>query len=67
MFVKYSQAIIVMPGGFGTLDELFETLTLIQTDKITEVPVMLVGTEFWTGLKDWIKTTMLDANGKYFS
>ncbi len=63
MFVKYSQAIIVMPGGFGTLDELFETLTLIQTDKITKVPVMLVGTDFWKGLKDWIKNVMLDQQG----
>jgi len=63
MFVKYSQAIIVMPGGFGTLDELFETLTLIQTDKITKVPVVLVGTDFWTGLVDWIKETMLDKFG----
>ena len=63
MFVKYSQAIIVMPGGFGTLDELFETLTLIQTDKITKVPVVLVGTDFWTGLVDWIKTIMLDKFG----
>jgi len=60
MFVKYSQAIVVMPGGFGTLDELFETLTLIQTDKITKVPVILVGTDFWSGLVDWIKGTMLD-------
>jgi uncharacterized protein (TIGR00730 family) len=63
MFVKYSQAIIVMPGGFGTLDELFETLTLIQTDKISAVPVILVGSDFWTGLVDWIKETMLDKFG----
>jgi len=60
MFVKYAQAFIVMPGGFGTLDELFEVLTLIQTKKITKVPVVLVGSEFWSGLKDWIKNTMLD-------
>jgi uncharacterized protein (TIGR00730 family) len=59
MFVKYSQAFIVMPGGFGTLDEMFETLTLIQTNKISPVPVILVGSEFWTGLKDWIIKVVL--------
>jgi len=59
MFVKYAQAFVVMPGGFGTLDELFEVLTLIQTNKITKVPVILMGTEFWGGLKDWIVETML--------
>ena len=59
MFVKYAQAFVVMPGGFGTLDELFEVLTLIQTKKITPVPVILYGSEFWGGMKDWIKTTML--------
>ena len=59
MFVKYAQAFIVMPGGFGTLDELFEVLTLIQTGKITKVPVILMGSEFWQGLLDWIKETML--------
>lgn len=63
MFVKYSQAFVVMPGGFGTMDELFETLTLIQTDKISNVPIILVGTEFWTGLIDWIKNTMLGEFG----
>ncbi len=63
MFVKYAQAFIVLPGGFGTLDELFEVLTLIQTKKITKVPVILVSTEFWSGMVDWIKTTMLEENG----
>jgi len=60
MFVKYAQAFIVMPGGFGTLDELFEVLTLIQTKKITRVPVILVGSDFWRGMLDWIKNTMLE-------
>lgn len=60
MFVKYAQAFVVLPGGFGTLDELFEVLTLIQTKKITKVPVILVGREFWTGMKKWIKDVMLD-------
>ncbi len=60
MFVKYAQAFIVLPGGFGTMDELFEVLTLIQTKKITKVPVILVGATFWSGLKDWIVGTMLE-------
>lgn len=59
MFVKYAQAFIVLPGGFGTLDELFEVLTLVQTNKITKVPIILFGSEYWTGLKDWITSTML--------
>ncbi len=59
MFVRYSQGFVVMPGGFGTLDELFEALTLIQTEKIGTFPIVLVGKEFWTGLVDWIKTTLL--------
>ena len=63
MFVKYAQAFVVLPGGFGTLDELFEVLTLIQTKKITKVPVILVGTEFWGGLREWIKTVMLERAG----
>ena len=60
MFVKYAQAFVIFPGGFGTMDELFELLTLIQTDKITRVPVILVGKAFWSGLLDWIKETMLE-------
>ncbi len=60
MFVKYAQAFVTLPGGFGTFDELFEVLTLIQTKKISKVPVILVGSEFWTGLKEWIKDVMLD-------
>ncbi len=60
LFVKYAQAFIVLPGGFGTMDELFEVLTLIQTKKITRVPVILVGTEYWTGLKEWIVDVMLN-------
>ena len=59
MFVKYSQGFVVMPGGFGTLDELFEAITLIQTHKIGKFPIILVGSDFWTGLMDWVKTTML--------
>ncbi len=61
MFVKYSQGFVVMPGGFGTLDELFEAITLIQTNKIETFPIILVGTTFWSGLLDWIKNTMLEA------
>jgi len=60
MFVKYSQGFVVMPGGFGTLDELFEAITLIQTHKIEKFPIILVGTEFWKGLLEWIKATLLD-------
>lgn len=60
MFVKYAQGVVVMPGGFGTLDELFEVITLIQTRKISSVPVVLYGTDFWSGLMDWIKTVMLE-------
>lgn len=62
MFVKYSQGFVVMPGGFGTLDELFEAITLIQTKKIAKFPIILVGSEFWGGLIDWIRTTLLEAN-----
>ena len=60
MFVKYSQGFVVMPGGFGTLDELFEAITLIQTNKIDKFPIILVGTEYWGGLIEWIRTTLLD-------
>ncbi|MCH2214119.1 MAG: TIGR00730 family Rossman fold protein [Flavobacteriales bacterium] len=60
MFVKYSQGFIVMPGGFGTLDELFEALTLIQTGKIGRFPIILYGEEYWSGLLDWIKNTLLN-------
>ena len=59
MFVKYSQGFIVMPGGFGTLDELFEAITLIQTKKIGRFPIILMGKEFWSGLLDWIKNTLI--------
>lgn len=60
MFVKYSQGFVVMPGGFGTLDELFEAVTLIQTKKIGKFPIILVGREFWSGLLDWVKNVMID-------
>lgn len=60
MFVKYSQGFVVMPGGFGTLDELFEAITLIQTKKIAKFPIILVGREFWAGLMDWIKAVIVE-------
>jgi uncharacterized protein (TIGR00730 family) len=59
MFVKYAQGFVVLPGGFGTMDELFEVLTLIQTKKIDKVPVVLVGSEFWSGMRNWIVEVML--------
>jgi uncharacterized protein (TIGR00730 family) len=59
MFVKYAQGFIVLPGGFGTLDELFEAMTLIQTQKIGHFPIILVGKEFWGGLIEWFKNTLL--------
>ena len=59
IFMKYSQGFVVMPGGFGTLDELFEALTLIQTEKIKKFPIILVGKKFWGGLMDWINTFLL--------
>jgi uncharacterized protein (TIGR00730 family) len=60
MFVKYAQAFVVLPGGFGTLDELFEAITLVQTKKVTRFPVILMGVEYWAGLLDWMKQRMLD-------
>lgn len=63
MFIRYAQAFVFMPGGFGTLDEIFETLTLIQTNKVDRVPIVFVGCEYWKGLFDWIKTTMLQKEG----
>lgn len=59
MFIKYSQGFVVLPGGFGTMDEFFEALTLIQTNKIGKFPIVLVGKDYWTGLVDWIKKTLL--------
>jgi uncharacterized protein (TIGR00730 family) len=61
MFVKYAQAFVILPGGFGTLDELFEALTLVQTRKVTRFPVILFGTEYWSGLLDWIRTTLAES------
>jgi uncharacterized protein (TIGR00730 family) len=58
-FIKYSQAFVVLPGGFGTMDELFEALTLVATGKITQFPIVLVGREYWSGLLSWLKETML--------
>ncbi len=60
MFVKYSQGFVIMPGGFGTLDEMFEAITLIQTKKIAKFPIILVGSAFWSGLMDWIKTVLVE-------
>ena len=62
MFVKYAMAYVVMPGGFGTLDELFEALTLLQTKRIKAFPVILMGSEYWKGLLDWLKKTVLRNN-----
>ena len=62
MFVKYAVAYVIFPGGFGTMDELFEALTLIQTKKIRGFPVVLVGKEYWSGLIDWMKNTLLAAD-----
>ena len=60
MFVKYAQGFVVFPGGFGTIDELFESLTLVQTGKVTTFPIILVGTQYWSGLIDWLRATMRD-------
>ena len=59
MFVKYADAFVIFPGGYGTLDELFEALTLIQTHKVQDFPVILMGTEYWSGMIDWIRATLL--------
>jgi uncharacterized protein (TIGR00730 family) len=58
MFIKYAQGFIVLPGGFGTLDELFEALTLIQTHKIGKFPIIMVGKSYWGGLMDWLRQTV---------
>lgn len=63
MFIKYSQAFVVMPGGFGTMDELFEAMTLIQTQKIDKFPIILVGSEFWGGLVEWCQKVLLEKFG----
>jgi len=60
IFLKYSQGFIALPGGFGTLDELFEALTLVQTNKVAHFPIVLVGKQYWNGMLDWIKNTMLE-------
>ncbi|MEX2513894.1 MAG: TIGR00730 family Rossman fold protein [Cyclobacteriaceae bacterium] len=67
MFTKYAQGFVVLPGGFGTLDELFEALTLIQTKKIGRFPIVMVGKDYWSGLIDWIKKVMLEQNGNIHS
>ena len=61
MFVKYADAFVILPGGFGTLDELFEALTLIQTGKIRNFPVVLIGSGYWNGLLDWMRDVQLPA------
>lgn len=61
MFVKYSQGFVIMPGGLGTLDELFELLTLVQTEKAHHIPIILYGSEYWQGLLDWLKNTVLES------
>ncbi len=65
MFVKYSQAYVCLPGGFGTLDELFEALTLVQTKKVTKFPVVLFGSDYWGGLVDWIRDSVAEAGNIY--
>jgi uncharacterized protein (TIGR00730 family) len=61
MFVKYAEAFVILPGGFGTLDEFFEALTLVQTGKVTRFPVVLIGTRYWSGLIDWLRSSVLPA------
>ncbi len=63
MFLRWATAVVIMPGGFGTIDEMFETLTLIQTQKTPSLPLILMGTDFWAGMMDWIKEKMLYTNG----
>lgn len=63
MFVKYAQAIVVLPGGFGTMDELFEVLTLVQTKSTSKIPIILFGTDYWSGLINWIRDVMYEAEG----
>ena len=67
MFVRYAQGFVVMPGGFGTLDEVFEAITLIQTQKAEKFPIILVSSEFWSGMLDWIKKTLLSENNNISS
>ncbi|MDP2912178.1 MAG: TIGR00730 family Rossman fold protein [Candidatus Omnitrophota bacterium] len=62
MFLKYAKASVIFPGGFGTMDEFFETITLIQTQRMEKLPVVLVGSEYWKGLIDWVKKSMVNAN-----
>ena len=59
MFVRYACGFVVMPGGFGTLDEMFEALTLIQTGKVAHFPVVLIGSSYWGGLRDWLRESVL--------
>lgn len=63
MFMKYAQGFVVLPGGFGTLDELFEAITLIQTEKVGTFPIVLVGSEYWSGLVKWLREEMLEDEG----
>ena len=63
MFLKFSQGVVLMPGGFGTMDEMFETLTLIQTGKISKVPIVLYGSQFWSGLLEWTRNVMCEKEG----
>ncbi len=67
MFMKYAQGFVVLPGGFGTLDELFEAITLIQTEKIGQFPIVLVGSEYWDGLMNWVRKVMLEDEGNISS